>query len=272
MPAKTAPILLVATAALAVACSDGEPGDLAKVPEQPPNVVGTGSRLSDLNDPEKPRPPQNGDVLVTGVSVVSVDTFDETNDGASAGNIYVQDLATAGPPPAYGGITLFDASFNPPALRVGPGDVVDVRGAYQEFAGPPPPNNFADGETLPEIVGGSISLRFEYLPPEPFEISLEDLSSYATGRKWIGMLVRVTNITASEDGFKSGSGRYSIRLQVAGGTNPTLTNALFDLEKAGVPLTAGAKYASVVGVVQYFFNFSIAPRSAADVVPEGVTP
>lgn len=280
MPDSSFRLRRLLVAALVVGCSDAEPGDLDRIPPYQPSVLGNGDRLATLNDPENPRPAQNADVFVSGVTIVAVDAYDETGDGSSAGNIYAQDLATSGAPPPYGGITLFDPSFSPPSLRVAPGDVVDVRGAYQEFAGPPSAP-FPAGQTLPEIVGGSISLRFEYLPPEPIVIPLSELTSYDTGRKWIGMLVKVENVTAAQDlycGAAPPSGdacdvpgrRHSLRLAVSGVGEqqlPTMTNALFDLRNSGAPLGQGTTYASIVGVVQYFFNFQIAPRSSADITP-----
>ncbi|MEZ4227022.1 MAG: hypothetical protein R3B13_39150 [Polyangiaceae bacterium] len=261
------PVLLCALAA--TACGEGEPGDLALAPKPKGDILGDGLRLSQINDPSLPRPVDGSEVNVTGISVLAVDSFDETGDGASVGNIYAQDLPIQGAPPPYGGITLFGSSFNPPTLRVAPGDVVDVRGAYEEFPGPPS-SLFDPGETLPEIVSGALRLRFEHVVPEPITIPLSDLASYATGRKWIGMLVRVENVSAQSDGFKSSSGRFSVRLDVPGTADsdlPTINNALNDIESAPVSFAAGTKYASVVGVVQYFFNFAIGPRSAADITP-----
>lgn len=129
---RGSPLLLL----LLVGCSDGDLGDLARIPPVKGDVRGTGARLSDLNDPSKPQPTEGAEVNVTGVTVVAVDEYDETNNGSSIGNLYVQDLPIDGQVPPYGGITLFDTSFNPPALRVAAGDVVDVRGGYSEFAGP----------------------------------------------------------------------------------------------------------------------------------------
>jgi hypothetical protein len=212
--------------------------------------------------------------------VVAVDSHDETQNGSGAGNIYVQDLATGGATPPYAGITLFGSSFNPSSLRVAAGDVIDVRGSYVEFPGPPA-FPFDPGETLPEIVGGSVSLRFEHVPPEPVLIQLSDLASYETGRQWIGMLVRVENVVAKQAvycGMAPPDGgdpcelprRQSLSLDVPGVADlrdlPTVTNALFDLARSGHPLAAGTTYASIVGVAQFFFNFSIAPRSAEDIV------
>jgi hypothetical protein len=266
----------IAIALACAGCGDGGGGDLDKVPPRDPSAVGDGMRLSELNDPANPRPPENAEVYVSGISVVAVDTHDETANGSGAGNVYAQDLAMGAAPKPYSGITLFGSSFTPPSLRVGPGDVIDARGAYTEFPGPPS-FLFPEGETLPELVGASVTLRFEYLVPEPITISLDDLASYDTGRQWIGMLVRVENV-ASSAGIYCGSapgacqqpGRQSIRLDVAGVNDPTklptITNALFDLANSGAPVAAGTKYASIVGVVQYFFNFSIAARSAEDIV------
>jgi len=250
------------------ACSDGDLGDLAKVPASQPNILGNGKRLSELNDLNAQHPPDGTEVLVTGVSVLVIDEFDETQNGDSIGNVYVQDVPIGGAPAPYSGITLFDPSFKPPTLRVGPGDVVDVRGRYDEFEGPNS-SPFQAGQTLPEIVGGAVSLRFEGAIPEPVTIPLSDLASYDTGRRWIGMLVRVENVKAAEAGYKSSAGRFSVRLDVPGVTpgqqSPTFTNALFDLEASGVPVAKDTTYSSVVGIVQYFYNFSISPRSAADI-------
>lgn len=278
---RTVPALIT-SATLLLGCSGAEPGDLERLPTPSPQIAGSGRRLTEVNDPASPwHPPDGTEVDVTGISVLAVDEYDETGDGASAGNLYAQDLPVDGATPPHGGITLFDASFSPPTLRVAPGDVVDVRGTYDEFEGPSSaPFDCLDPKadpttcaraTLPEIVGGTVSLRFEFQPAEPITIPLSELGSYETGRKWIGILVRVENVKAQSDGYKSPSGRYSVRLDVAGVSDPkklpTMTNALFDLESSGAPLTTGSSYASVVGVVQYFFNFSVAPRSAADIVP-----
>lgn len=258
------------------ACSDGALGDLEKVPPEGHDILGDGQRLAAINDRSGAHPPDGTVVDVTAASLIAIDTFDETQDGSSFGNLYAQDLPVGGPTPPYGGITLFDASFNPPTLRVAPGDVVDIRGQYDEFEGPSSspftcaePGNVETCESLPEIVGGTLSLRFEYKVPDPIVIPLADLASYESGRKWIGMLVRVEDVTAQSDGFKATSGRYSVRLDVAGVSDakklPTINNALLDLEATGAPMTQGTKYKSVTGVVQYFYNFAISPRSAADI-------
>jgi hypothetical protein len=44
----------------------------------------------------------------------------------------------------------------------------------------------------------------------------------------------------------------------------TITNELFDMKKSDYQV--GQKFASITGVVTYFFNFHIAPRSRDDLV------
>lgn len=269
-------LLASCLASLAVGCGDGAPGDLDKVPPGHSDILGNGQRLHQINDRAGAHPPDGTLVQVTGVSVLALDTYDETGDGASSGNLYAQDLPVGGATPPYGGITLYNSSFSPPTLRVAPGDVVDVRGTYDEFEGPSSspftcadPGDTESCESLPEIVGGTLSLRFEYKVPEPIVIPLADLASYETGRKWIGMLVRVENVSAQSAGFKATSGRYSVRLDVAGVSDakklPTINNALLDLEGTNLPFAAGTKYKSVTGVVQYFYNFAISPRTKDDI-------
>ena len=244
-------------------CGSGDPGDLKLVPEAKPKLLGDGYRLAQLNDLKSPdHPKDNSEVSVTGAAVLIVDNFDETHNGSSAGNVYAEDLPVNGVVTPYAGITLFNVAYNPPTLRVGPGDVVDMHGSYQEFAGPSS-SPFNPGQTLPELVGSTVSLRFEYKAPDPVTIQLKDLDAYDTGRQWIGMLVKIENVTAGAP-TPSSSGRFQLKLD-ATGTAPGMSNALFDLEKSGVPLVANTKFKSITGIVQYFFNFTICPRSKADI-------
>lgn len=260
------------------ACSGGAGSGGDSVPQQPPSVIGNGYTLAELNNPSSKlyKPPATKDLVITGVSVVAVDQFDETNNGKSIGNIYVEDLAQrqsdgsikscANITCPYSGMTLYGSAFSPPDLSVAAGDVVDIHGRYDAFTGPTS-SPFDNGEILPEISGGTVSLRFEYTPAAPVTIDIHDLTSYDTARKWIGMLVKIDNVQLTDNPTIS-SGRFSEHLNVGGGVTlnnvPTLSNALFDLQNSGLPLKQGQVFKSVVGVVQFFYTFSICPRSAAD--------
>jgi len=246
-----------------LSCSSG-PGDPPSVKELGP-PVGNGKRIREVADPNAPgRPGPGSDVSVSGVTVVAVDTFDETKNGRSRGTIYVQDLGSSEP---YSGIGLFAPAFVPGDLRVAAGDVLDLRGEYQEN------KNigtavFPDGQVLPQLSRPVAQFRYDFTPPAPVEIAIGDLNDYAKGRRWIGMLVTVKNVTM--DGrLSENNGRVTGFLTPKGSApddrnRVTVTNELYDLKPTDAASNQG--FASITGVVTYFFNLHIAPRSAADVV------
>jgi hypothetical protein len=279
--------LLFTAVTTLVGCSgtgDGGSGD----PSHPPsaNQLGDGDRLAELigpatwfnetdDDSQACTSPPDRAVHVSGVTIVGIDRFDETGDGAR-GNFYVQD--TVPPkreecgdeaPGCYSGITVFDPSFSPPDLRLAQGDVADLSGVLMEFLGPST-GRFKFCKTLPEI-GGTMSFRFESPGAvAPRTIAIADLKSYETARKWLGMLVRIENVRIVGDPSNSG-GRYKAAIDVGGGIavsdQPRISNELYDLEGEGPPLAADTQFTAVTGVLTFFFNFNIAPRSASDFEP-----
>lgn len=225
-----------------------------------PSPIGTGSRIREVSNPALENHPKHLDnVNVTGATVTLTDTFDETNNGKSRGNIYVQDVNSQEP---FSGMTLFSPTFIPGDLKVAPGDVLDLNGQYQEIASLGTAI-FPAGEFLPEIAKPISTFRFEYKAPEPRVIDAADLEDYAKGRGWIGMLVTIQNVTmvdALADSRKTG--RVSAHLSSI--KNAQLVNELYDLKEGAFP--AGTHFASITGIVTYFFTLHIAPRSAADLV------
>ncbi|WP_437840799.1 hypothetical protein [Sorangium sp. So ce1153] len=270
-PSSAFPLLVgVAAAALLAACGGGN-GDAPWIPLA--DEHGSGARIAELvgeaewldpadEDSERCAVPPDRRAHVTGAALVAIDRFDETGEGAH-GNHYVQDSADE--PVAYSGITVFQPAFSPPDLRLVPGDVVDLQGVLTEFLGPSS-GRFGDCRTLPEI-GGTMSFRFEDRPARPARVPLGDLKSYASARRYIGMLVRVEGITIAGDPSSS-RGRYTASINVGAGVPvsdvPSLSNELYDLEAQGPPLSAGATFRSVTGVLTYFYGFKIAPRCPAD--------
>jgi hypothetical protein len=214
--------------------------------------------------------PPETPVVTSGLTVVAIDTFDETMDGKSLGNIYLQDTRCDGEP--YAGVQAFSAGFAPPDLRLAVGDVVDVNGDTEEFRGPTSKPNelFTDCRSLPEFTG-TLIFRFDSLgPPQPVDIELSDLVGYDNGRRYLGMLVRVKNVTLSAAAANS-DGRYTAPFTVSAPSVedvPKIDNELFDLQGAEPSLPAGTAFASVTGIVTYFYNFNIAPRSLDDIVFE----
>ncbi len=245
------------------------------MPSEPnKNPYGNCDRITDINkeavwlnpadeNSEQCKQPPDHYVCVSGVTVVAIDKYDETGDGAS-GNYYVQDSLEM--PVPYSGMTLYAPSFSPPDLRLGPGDVVDVAGTFTEFLGPSG-GGFGECKTLPEI-GGAVSLRFEGGLATPTVIPLSDLYTYASARKYIGMLVRVENVVIADKPSSSG-GRYTAILKVdqaiPAADVPRISNELFALQDMGID--EGHTFKSITGVLTYFYGFKIAPRNAADLVP-----
>jgi hypothetical protein len=246
-------------------CSDrtGE-GDPSGTPNA--NPLGPGLRVHEVQDPANGNAGKT--VETTAVTVLAVDQFDETGDGKSRGTIFVQDLGSTEP---LSGISLFSAVLVPASLRLAPGDVVDLRGRYDEVAAL---GTFAfkDGAFLPQLVQPTTKFRFEGPLPAPVEIDLDDLAHFDRGRKWISMLVTVKDVfAASAVVVDPPSGRAGVTLakSLPGTgltTEPTFTNELIPLPKEIVK--KGAKLKSVTGIVTFFANLHIAPRSAADVVVE----
>ena len=272
-PSKAAGLIL---AALSLGACSGGAGDQPSKPDADP--LGSCGRLSaTLGEATWLEPdnalsdgcaalPTDRKVCLSGLTVVAIDAFDETGDGKSSGNYYVED--TSADPPPYAGVTIYRPSFSPPDLRLAEGDVVDFLGSYTEFNGPAS-FRFGYCRTLPEL-SGALKFRFDNNLEVPAkEIPLLDLTSYATGRSHIGTLVKVLGPQLSQDGPKSGStGRYTSTFEVGAIANvadvPQLTNELFDLKAEGPPLAKSMTFKSVTGIVTYFGGFHISPRSAAD--------
>lgn len=257
----------VASALFVVSCSSSKPnagGDLDNAYFRPavPSVLGDG-RIKDVTDPNaQGRPAPGSTVTVEGVVVTAIDTYDETNNGKSRGTIYVQDFGSHEP---YSGVGLFSASFVPAGFRVAVGDVVDLTGQYQENAAIGTAV-FTPPQVLPQIAKPVMTLRLDHSDAtkiQPTLVKVTDLGIYDKGRAWIGALVTVEGVTLG--GCKESSGRVTSYLSAdTSKSGPQVDNELYAYACADHP--DGTKYKSVTGIVTYFFNLKIAPRSAADFV------
>ncbi|WP_437300691.1 hypothetical protein [Sorangium sp. So ce426] len=275
-PRTSSALPLIAAAAPLLGACGGGGGDAPAIPLA--DERGGGARVAEIvgdagwldpEDEESRRcaaPPARR-AHVTGATLVAIDSFDETGEGAR-GNHYVQDSADE--PVPYSGMTVFQPAFDPPDLRLIPGDVVDVLGELTEFLGPSA-GRFGGCRTLPEL-GGTMSFRFEDRPAVPIRVPLDDLRGYASARPYIGMLVRIEGVRIA-GAPSSRDGRYAASIDVGAGVRPAdvprLSNELYDLEREGPPLADGASFRSVTGVLTYFYGFKIAPRCPADFQLEG---
>jgi hypothetical protein len=248
-------------ATLLAACGNrSNENDPATIPH--PSAAGQGPHIADVSDPSKSTHAMNGaQVTVTGVVVTAVDTNDETRDGKSRGAIYVQDLESHAP---FAGMELYKPSFVPASLVVGPGDVLDLTGQYQENHTLGSTVTFPNMDVLPEIGTPTSTFRFESQAPDPTPISVSDLQSFDTGRKWIGQLVIIKDVTL-QAAVANSNGRLTAPIAAAGdgGANaPTITNELMQIDT--YPM--GQHFTSITGIVTYFYSLHIAPRSKADII------
>ena len=248
-------------ALIAAACSEDGGGTDPPLPITS-NAFGEGRSIASLLDPDLGRiPKENDNVQVTGVRVVHVDAFDETG-GGQVGNVYLQDASL--PPGPNRAVLAFDPVYSPPSYRAIERDVVDAEGPFQLF-----PRGDAV-RLLPEIVSAKLVARFDAVggPLQPVEVPLGDFTSFETGKKWLSTLVTVTNVRVLTLSLPK-TGRASIQLDAGVGLEPinlpTINNELFDLGNAGLPIAEGQTIRRVTGLVTLFRNFSIAPRSAADI-------
>lgn len=246
--------------AFVAACSaKGDPPQDAN-----PSPLGDGMRLRDVQDATKNacagKPCASLNVKVTSVVVTAVDNFDETQNGKSRGTIFVQDADVAGP---YAGVSMYSPTFVPANLRLAPGDVINMSGQYVEQQTIGSTVSFAPN-FLPQMNKPQVTASFETQQPKPVVIQLSDLMSFSTGRKWIGTLVTIENVTAfAPSAYDSTGLRVSANLSsIVNG--PAINNELFDLQPGA--WKDGTVFKSVTGIVDFFFSLYIAPRSMADLV------
>jgi hypothetical protein len=178
--------------------------------------------------------------------------------------LYVQDVGSNAP---YSGIECYSTLYQPASLKVAPGDVIDLYGQYQDFAGPSTAL-FPTGQVLPEMAKPSAMFRFEYTVPTPTMIDVNDLStasqaSFDKGARWLGMLVTVTNATPLGTWVPDAHGRISGPIS-GSTTGAGIDNELYAMKVTDYP--PGTTFTSITGIVTYFFSFHIAPRTPADIV------
>ncbi len=220
-----------------------------------PNACGQGKHIRDIADPKSG---QNGQtVTVTCATNTFTDTFDETRDGKSKGTIYVQDIGSQAP---FSGISLFSPSFIPANLHLSPGDVIDLTGQYVELdhIGAA---IFSSGKIV-QLAKPNGTFRYEFAAIQPVVVDVADLDDPVKGRQWENMLVTVKNITIGSNVQDDQKGRYTWNLD-ASRSGAVLENELYDMPK---DIKINDKYSSITGLVTYFFELHLCPRSPADLV------
>lgn len=250
-------LLVLAVGSSLVACGSRD-GD--QPVEVKPNPIGTGVHIRDVVDPSKNM--SGATVSISGAVVLTTDTYDETGDGKSRGTVYVQDIGSNVP---FSGVSLYSPVFVPSSLRAVPGDTLDLVGQYVTV---PSIGTavFNPGEVLPQLSKPTAYFRYEYQTPDPVVINLSDLEDYNLGFQWENMLVTVKDVVLC-DGLSSSKGRVTGGLATDCATStgaPTMSNELIPLDPS--KYGPGTRFASVTGVVTWFFSYHIAPRSPDDIV------
>jgi hypothetical protein len=247
--------------------ADDSPGDLP-IPIEA-SVLGSGSTIAKIAAPGPHHPLPDASVDVTGASLIVIDQFDETHNGKSIGSVYVQDVASHSP---YSGIEIYKPTYSPASLLIAPGDVIDFTGAYQDYGYDIGAGGFLAYQTTPEADEPVVTFLFEYTVPTPTVIQASDLtnvtpqSAYDLGQRWLSMLVEIDDVTLTSNGVADSEGRVSYYFTSnTTTTGPVIANQLYDLPATEFKI--GQHFSKVIGVCGFFFNFSISPRSPADLVP-----
>ncbi len=206
--------------------------------------------------PSRRDPATEPRVDVSRAVIVAIDNYDETRDGKGRGAVYVQDVSSNRP---YSGVSLYRPTMLPSSATPAPGDVFQLtNGQYQENRTIGTTVDFGE-KYLPQIAFATGTFAFEYVPPPPAVVTVADLSTWESGKAYVGMLVKLENVSVTS-WRNDGKGRVTGALG-AGRDAPAISNELIDVEAAAQGRTS---FKSVTGVVTFFFNLKVAPRSAAD--------
>ena len=204
-------------------------------------------------------------VELKGVIVTAVDAY-----GNKTGDFWVQE-PEGGP---YSGVHVYNAPLDQVAT-LAIGDVVDIKGAVKdEYT----PNNASGSITeLKPAMSGSMSVTktSSGAAPAPQVVDALTIGQMPTWQaraaeweKWEGVLITVTNVTAQ------GTPR-----EVPSSNNPDPTRKNFGVTGdlvvessiAAFPagIVADSCLGSVTGVLDYFYDYLLLPRTTADVVTGG---
>lgn len=218
-----------------------------------------------------PRLAEGAGVNLRAVRVTAIDQYDETQSGR-VGTLWAQEVSPPGDtadrfapcpllPDASGrvcAISMFSPSFSPTGYRPAEGDLVDVTGgAYNEFTCATCGSPFAEGNFLPQVAT-AVLVRAGVAPPvEPIAVTLDEILAHY--RELMGVLVTVENVTATSDP----DARFG-EMIIAGAARTGLSLAP---QLTPIPgAHAGTRWDRVTGVVTYFYNPKLLPRSPGDLI------
>ena len=200
-------------------------------------IPGADDTIYQLQNPAHPAYiPEDSAVMVAGVIVTGV---------TASGHYFVEEPAGG----AWSGVYVFDpAGLAPADLAVG--DELSISGTVTEYY------DLTEIKDLTSVERTDQGLDV----PDPEVVDSCDIATGGSmGESYEGVLVRVENVEVTNPDLDYGE------FEVDGCLN---VDDLMYLHVA----TLGEMFASITGVHNYGFeNYKIEPRSAADLVPEGVT-
>lgn len=198
-------------------------------------------------------------VKLNGVVVTAIDAY-----GRSTGNFWVQE-PEGGP---FSGVLVFGAK-TADVGKLAVGDIVDLDGMEKdEFL----PSNDATGRTITElraVRGGAITISKvgSGATVTPADVDAAAIAAMAPAEaeaeleKWEGVLVKISNVTQANDQRPASSTDTTFfDFTVDGGIVVDTT-----LMKFPDTSVAGTCYASITGLGDYFYNYKVIPRTAADI-------
>jgi len=173
----------------------------------------------------------------------------------------------------YSGVSLFNPTLVPANQDIGPGDLVDVRGEYLEFCLAEPDyhaDSYCDApntDRLTQLGGATVTKVGEATPPVPFPLLPEELTDASAMEQYEGVLVEIRNtLTISPCQPTDTQGRPNCCVGDYD-RNGNLDTNLIPITNEFYSIPEGVTcISSIVGVVTWFFNYTISPRGPDDVV------
>jgi hypothetical protein len=261
---------LIALILVAVPACRGSDGDDAVTPDSSGTVDPNDVTIQEIQDVAM----ANGTaVKLKGVVVTAVDNY-----GTKKGDIWVEEPGGG----AFSGIHVFGAPLDQvAALAVG--DVVDIDGAQKDdfhYNGNMGSGGFPEGNAITElkpVTGGMMSVTksgstMTITPDVVDAAAIAQMSDYmardAEWEKWEGVLIKVANVSATSSDACVGSACSDATLRKFDITGDIVVESAL----AAMPTPAaklGDCFASVTGVVDYFFDYQLLPRTTDEIVTGG---
>lgn len=262
-------LLALILAAGATACRSSD-GDDAVTPDGNGNVDPNDVTIQQIQDPAM----ANGTaVKLKGVVVTAIDKY-----GMKTGDIWVEEPGGG----EFSGIHVFGAPLDQ-VNALSPGDVVDIDGAQKDdfhYNGNMGSGGFPDGYAITElkpVTGGTMSVTatgatMTITPDVVDALPIGQMTDYmardAEWEKWEGVLITVKNVSAFSSDACVGSACNDATLRkfdITGGI--VVESALSAMPSTAVK--SGDCMSSITGVVDYFFDYQLLPRTTDEIATGG---